>query len=500
MSSAKLVGLSQSGRLGFLVKDSLLYGGAAAISKAFALITFPLLARHFSVTDYGALDYYLVLTSLLTMFFIFGQDSAVARYFYEYENPQTQQQLISQSLTFQLIVLSILTPLLWIGADRINMHLIEFDNSITLFKIVILQLPFFLLINFSQNLLKWTFVRTQFLIMTMGFTLLQASLLLIAVLLFDVEVRGVLIVSLITSSVFGVLGLIFVRKWLTIPTDLRILREILPFALPAGLISVAGAFSPTLERTLTSNMLGVDQLGLYAAATKIAMLSGLFISAFQTAWGPFSLSLYKNSDAGQTYNWVLKLFTLGTCLTALLITLMAQPLILILATDRFEGSILVLFPLVMGLSIQAISWITEIGIGLSKRNYLNLFSFLTALVGTLLGIWLLVPEFGLLGVGLGVLIGHTCRAIVASWLAQKVYWLPWQYAPVIVVVLLTLVFGLISLWSRIKYGTIISNWILLISIVFILLFGWRILLTRPERIKVTTLLRKILAKKIAKIY
>jgi O-antigen/teichoic acid export membrane protein len=94
--------LSLKGRLHFLLRDATLYGGAAAISKAFALITFPLLARHFSVEEYGVLDYFLVLGSLLAIFFIFGQDSAVARYFYEYEETETRQQLISQSLVFQL--------------------------------------------------------------------------------------------------------------------------------------------------------------------------------------------------------------------------------------------------------------------------------------------------------------------------------------------------------------------------------------------------------------
>jgi O-antigen/teichoic acid export membrane protein len=86
--------LSLRARFKFLLRDAILYGGAAAISKAFALITFPLLARHFSVEDYGVLDYFLVLGALLPIFFIFGQDSAVARFFYEYEKTDIRRQLI----------------------------------------------------------------------------------------------------------------------------------------------------------------------------------------------------------------------------------------------------------------------------------------------------------------------------------------------------------------------------------------------------------------------
>lgn len=99
----------------------------------------------------------------------------------------------------------------------------------------------------------------------------------------------------------------------------------LPFAIPYGVICIAGAFSPTLERTLTASFLGTESLGLYAAATKMAMLMGLLVSAFQTAWGPVSLSLYKQADAGHTYNWVFKLFALAVCVAALTLTLLAQP-------------------------------------------------------------------------------------------------------------------------------------------------------------------------------
>ena len=63
-------------RLRFVARDSALYGGAAALNKAFALITFPLLARHFSVADYGLIDFFSVLAGLLATFFIFGQGSA----------------------------------------------------------------------------------------------------------------------------------------------------------------------------------------------------------------------------------------------------------------------------------------------------------------------------------------------------------------------------------------------------------------------------------------
>ena len=53
--------------LTFLLGDAVIYGGAAAFSKAFSLITFPLIARHFSVEEFGIIDFFSVFASFLAI-------------------------------------------------------------------------------------------------------------------------------------------------------------------------------------------------------------------------------------------------------------------------------------------------------------------------------------------------------------------------------------------------------------------------------------------------
>jgi len=480
------------GRLRFLMRDSAMYGGAASLSRAFALITFPIVARHFSTAEYGALDYFLTLTGLIATFLIFGQDSAVARYFYEHEDPRDRRQLISQSLLLQIAAVAIAMPTLWFSADRVASVLLPGEKAASLLRVIAFQLPFLVAINFSQNLLKWTFARAQFLTISLGMTVVQAAGLVIAVLVFDADVRSVLLVCLGTSAIFGTLGLIFVRKWMEWPRNLQYVREMLPFAAPFGVICVAGAFSPTLERTLTDRFLGADELGLYAAAAKVAMLVGLLVGAFQTAWGPFSLSIHRQPDAARTYNQVLRLFTLAMCMAVLGLMLGSGLIIGVLASDRYSGAAIAVFPLAMGVAVQATSWITDLGIGLSKRSHLNLYPYCVSLAVTLGAIWTLAPALGLFGVGCGVLLGHISRALVASWLAQRVYPLPWSYAPVILIMSATTLLGLLATWSGYRFGDHMQTVVLALSIPAIAVAGWRLLFTRSERLSMRhTLMRRI---------
>jgi O-antigen/teichoic acid export membrane protein len=471
------------------LKDTFLYGGAAAISKASAFISFPLLAHHLSKADYGTLDFYLVMGSLLVVLFVFGQDGAVARYFYEYEDPSERKQIISQSLIFQLAGLLLFLPIVWIFADFLSGLLINVPNRIELFKIVLLQIPFLLLINFSRNLLKWTFARNQFLILSLGAPLLQVGLLYFAVKYLDADIILLLKVFLLSNFIFSLLGLCFIVKWLTIPCGFKRLGEMLPFAIPVGVIGVLGIFSPTMERICVEQLLGVSSLGDYAVATKIAMLIAFAANAFQTAWGPFSLSIHKGKNASETYNWVLKFFCLCTCILTLIITMVAQPLVNLLASEKFNGSVILVFPLVMGLAIQAVSWVTEIGIGISKRSHLNLYSFASNLIVTILGIYFLTPILGILGVGLAVMVGFLTKALVASYLAQDAYKLDWSYRPVIMIMLVTLLFGLASVSMQHISDFTSSNLILFLGIIVIISVGWMVLLNRNERKRVLSIIR-----------
>jgi len=176
--------LTVKGRLGFLGRDTAIYGGAAAFSKAFGLITFPLLARNFSVAEYGILDFFLSITTLIAVGMIFGQDSAVARYFYEYEESSQREQVITEWLLFQLLLLLFLIPVLWLFSTQIASELSDAEEAETLLKLMILQVPSLLLINFSQNILKWSFSRTRFLIISVGSTIFSALALVVGIVIY----------------------------------------------------------------------------------------------------------------------------------------------------------------------------------------------------------------------------------------------------------------------------------------------------------------------------
>jgi biotin transporter BioY len=94
-----------------------------------------------------------------------------------------------------------------------------------------------------------------------------------------------------------------------------------------------------------------------------------------------------------------------------------------------------------------------------------------------------------LGVGLAVMVGFLTKALVASYLAQDAYKLDWSYRPVIMIMLVTLLFGLASVSMQHISDFTSSNLILFLGIIVIISVGWMVLLNRNERKRVLSIIR-----------
>lgn len=73
-------------KISFFFKDFIFYGVITGFNKLSVLLTFPFLARYFSVEDFGKLDFLINLISLTIVIIVFGQDSAIGRYIQEQKN------------------------------------------------------------------------------------------------------------------------------------------------------------------------------------------------------------------------------------------------------------------------------------------------------------------------------------------------------------------------------------------------------------------------------
>lgn len=475
--------LKPSELLKYLAKDTALYGSAKAFSLAVGFFTFPIIARHFSIVEYGLIDFISTVGAFLTTVIVFGQDSAVGRYFYEYTEVQKRRQLISQSFWVQFFACVLVCSSAALAMPLWSCMFLDFDNQELgfLMVLVLLQVPFNVLLSFAQNLLKWSFAQKSFLFVSLGSTVVSAGGIVCGILFFDFGIVSVFITYLATRLIFGLIGVYLCRQWIIWPRQYGYAREMLPFAIPLGVICVIASFVPLIERGLVNGLLGYEDLGLFAVGVKFASLISLPIAAFQTAWGPFSLAIHKESNAAVTYGIVLKIVTLILGFVVLMLSTFAEPLIRFLATDKYTIAAVVVLPISLGLMIQGVSWITEIGIGISKKAHLHLYAYGLYLLTTSLAIYILASVYGLVGVAWGTLLGYFFKAVASTYLAQKAYPLPWPLISMSVLIVLIALIGILTglvMTNHTLFEAIVA---LFASVFFLITGAWWFLLNSYER-------------------
>tara|TARA_B100000795_G_C22803983_1_gene443689 strand:- start:3459 stop:4949 length:1491 start_codon:yes stop_codon:yes gene_type:complete len=482
--SKDLINLSILARLKFLFKDSIVYGAASAISKAFGLITFPIIARNLSIADFGFYDYLISVLVFFTIIVQFGQDSSIARFYYEYENKLKRQKFISQSLFFQIFCFLIILLIFSIFPDEIKKILFFDRKEENLIFFLVLNIPFQLFISFSQNILRWSFKRSEFLFMSLGYTFFQTIFIMFLLYFDKMSVINLFKAYISLNIIFSLLGIFLIRQYIIIIKDFKGFKEILFFALPFGIIGVLASLSATVERNLSHSIFGEDALGFYAAAFKISILISLLVNAFHVSWGPFSMSIYKDKNVVETYNLILKVFSLIILISTLILTIISPLIIELLASSKYLSIVNLIFPLTLACGIRGISWITEIGISLSKKTYLSLISHSVQFLVTILLIYFFSSYFGLISIALSVLIGQLTRSIIESYYAQKTYPLKWDYNPVIKMISLTIIFGIISEIIRIFHGDFYSLSSYFIGLLLLIYFGFNFLFSENELKKI----------------
>jgi O-antigen/teichoic acid export membrane protein len=478
----------------FLGKDTLLYGGASAVSKSLTLLTFPLFAKHFAVNDFGEIDVLSTFITLLVTVVIMGQDSALVRFYYEDDNIERRKQLISQSLIFQLLFAVIILPLIWFFSGKIS-FITTGSRNLTLFiKIIVFQIPFQVILLNTQALMQFTFQRFKFIILTLGLAFVNVLALGICILMYKGGMIYIFYINLFSAIGFAILSLFFLRDWLVIPKNFFNVKVILPYAIPMGLIVTINSFQPYIERLIVTNLIGLPSLGVYAAGAKISLIIALPIGAFQAAWGPFMMSMFKRNDAIITFNWILKFLTLGLCVSGLFIGSLAHSILQTLAGEKYLAADVLVFPIVMGLIIQCVALFTGMGNIISSKTYFRLISYLAAIIVSVIAIIFLVKAFGLVGVGLGVLTGQIAKSFFESYFGQRLWPLEWAYKGVIILIITTIVLGLGV--SVVFKNEIIITALLLISIPAIIAIAWGVLFSSTERVKILIFIAAIKNKYI----
>ena len=234
--------------------------------------------------------------------------------------------------------------------------------------------------------------------------------------------------NLVCSSVV-MLCMIPELRGFTYVLDRELLKRMLRYSLPLVILGVAGILNQVADKIIfpfvyPDEAEATVQLGIYGAASKIAMIMAMFTQAFRFAYEPFVFGKSKEKDSREMYAQAMKFFIIFTLLAFLAVMFYLDILRHIIGRDYWDGlrvvPIVMAAEIFMGIYFNLSFWYKLI----DETRWGAYFSLTGCTILILMNIFL-IPKYGYIACAWAGFTGYGVAMLLSYFVGQKKY--PIQY-------------------------------------------------------------------------
>lgn len=468
-----------------LAKDTAIYGMSSIIGRFLNYLLVPLYTDALTAASggYGVITNIYAYTALLLVVLTYGMETTFFRFANKSgENPTKVYSTIllsvgATSIVFVVLVLLFLSPLssaMGYGSHPSYVWVMAMVVAIDAFQCI----PFAYL-RYQKRPMKFAALKLLFIVLNIALNLLF-FLVFPALYRSYPEVIGRVYDPSVGAGYAFYINLactatitFFFYKELTgfrYVFDRQLLRRMLSYSMPILILGIAGILNQTADKILFPYIYkGSDahaQLGIYGAASKIAMIMAMITQAFRYAYEPFVFSKAKDQDNRETYAKAMKYFIIFTLLAFLVVVGYMDILRHIIGRDYWDGlrvvPIVMAAELMMGVYFNLSFWYKLI----DKTIWGAYFSGIGCAVLVAVNL-LFVPRYGYMACAWAGFAGYATAMVLSYVVGQRKYPIAYPLKSIAVYVAIAAFFYFLMGYTNRYLSTL---WALVANTALILLF------------------------------
>lgn len=423
------------------------------------LLLTPFYTRIFEKATYGVITELYAYVVFLLVILTYGMETG----FFRYTSNSDQKEKVYTTVLSALFITSslfIISMLLWGGHVSRVLGYASNPEYIKWLAIIV-GVDAFTSIPFARIRLynragKYAFIRIVEVSINIGLNLFflyycpkhPESELVSMVYREEIGVGYVLIANMIASlsKIFLLLSEILAAFRSTF--DRKLMNTLLRYSYPLLVAGLAGTVNEALDRILLKHMIPADQnpmeqLGIYGANYKLAVLMTLFVQMFKYAAEPFFFSKSGEKNAKKLYADVMTFFVVAGLFIFLLVNLYLDYFILFIGKSFREGShivpVILMANLVMGIFFNLSIWYKLT----NKTKIGAVLVILGALITVVINL-LFIPKYGFLASAWAHLICYSVMVVLSYLWSRKHYAVPYRIGRILVYIAFALVIYFIN--------------------------------------------------------
>ena len=233
--------------------------------------------------------------------------------------------------------------------------------------------------------------------------------------------------------------------------DKELAKRMLSYSWPILILGIAGILNQTADFILFPYLYkggqAHQQLGIYGAASKIAMIMAMITQAFRYAYEPFVFGKGNDKDNRETYAIAMKYFIIFTLLAFLAVMGYINILRHIISRYYWEGlkvvPIVMAGMIMMGIYFNLSFWYKLIDKTIWGAYFSGIGCFVLILINVIF-----VPQYGYMACAWAGLIGYATAMTLSYFVGQKKYPINYPLKSIGIYVLMTVIFFIAITYSN----------------------------------------------------
>lgn len=437
---------SESAPLGRFFRHSSIYAFGNILNRIAALLLLPVYTNYLTVAEYGALELFYVVATVITGFLSVGIAHATLRFYFEYEAETDRNSVVTTNLTVSLLIS--LAGVLFVGQWHEGLARYVFGGPEYSRGVLIILATLVLELS-SQVSLAYLRAR-EYSMLFVGIMFFKLVLQLAANTYFVVfrgmGVEGVLTGNLMAVAFGWICLTIFVLSKCGYRFEWSKAVPVLKYSFPFLLSTITALVSNYTDRFLINSLLSLQLLGIYALALKFSeLLENLIGEPFNRSYGAFRFSIMKQGDAAAIQARIVRYLLMALSATGLGIVYFTKDLLTVMSDPAFLPAAAILPILMVGSLLKALNYTFQTGILYEKKTrhifHIGLIAAITSVALNLV----MIEWLGLAGACLAQVLTAAVVLAVTNRISQRYFRVHYDYRRLLAIAAVTVAFYLFSL-------------------------------------------------------
>ena len=420
-------------------KHSSIYAVGNVINRIGAFILLPVYTNYLTVGEYGTLELFYVVMSVISGILAVGLAHATLRFYFDYDSQKERNLTITTNYIGSFVITVAAVAFLALFSDQITGLVFEDETLKVGIYLVLLTIVFELSSQICLAYIRAIEYSVFFVLISILKLIVQLSVNSYLVIVAGAGITGVLFGNLCTVFLGWLILSYFTLSRCGFGFDFKRFIPVLHYCFPFLLSTFMGILWSQADKVILNRLVSVEALGIYALALKFSMiLEQLIGEPFNRSYGAYRYTIMNQSNAAEIQARIVKYLAIVAVLFALGIAFFAQDLVHVMSDSSFWPATR-LVPIIMIASIlRLLSYPAQTGVLYAKKTrFLFYFTSIGAAVSIVVNL-LLISYIGVYGACITLIITESAVLYTTHRISQRYFQVTYEYSKLIQVFLLAM--------------------------------------------------------------